>query len=124
MAIRLSPTKQRAVAAALEYVLEDRGSGICASPWGKHVAPGIFELRISHTEAQIRTIVGQRLPPGHKVEPEDMLIRIFCHAYGDRVILLLAGYDKGEHPQSRYQQEQIALAAKRLKDFKRRRKAG
>lgn len=120
---RLTPTKQRAVAAALQYVLEVDGPKVCATSLGKHVAPGIFELRISRMEEQIRGMLGDRVPSGHKVDPERILIRIFCHAYGDRVVLLLAGYDKAEHPQSNYQQRQIEVAKKRLKDFRRRHQA-
>ncbi len=93
---------------------------MCVTSLGKHVAPGIFELRISHAEGQIRAMVGDRTPTGHKVVPERILIRIFCHAYGHRIILLLAGYDKAEHPQSRYQQRLVEVAKKRLRDFQRR----
>ena len=121
---RLTPIKQRAVAAALQYVLEVEGPGVCASPLGKRVAQGIFELRISHTEEQLRGMMGDRTPPGHKVNPERMLLRIFCHAHGDHIVLLLAAYDKAEHPQSNYQQRQIEVAKKRLRDFQNRQKGG
>jgi len=121
---RLSPAKQRAVLAALQEVLEVDGPEVCASPWGRHVAPGIFEVRIGHTAEQIMGMRGERLPAGHKVEPEPILLRIFCHAYGDRVVLLLAGYDKGDHPKPTYQQRQIQVAKKRLRDFQRRKRAG
>ena len=49
------------------------------------------------------------------LEPAKILLRVFCHAHGDRIILLLAGYDKGERPNARYQQAQIGLARSRLK---------
>jgi hypothetical protein len=42
---------------------------------------------------------------------------VFCHAYGDRVILLLGGYDKGRDPSSRRQEREIALARSRLTDW-------
>jgi putative component of toxin-antitoxin plasmid stabilization module len=47
-----------------------------------------------------------------------ILLRVFCHAHGDRIILLLGGYDKGERPSARHQQAQIELARTRLKDWK------
>jgi hypothetical protein len=53
-----------------------------------------------------------------------MLLRVFCHAYGNRVVLLLAGYDKGEQPSARWQSAEIALARKRLKDWQQRRQGG
>lgn len=42
----------------------------------------------------------------------------FCHAYGDKVVLLLNGYDKGEDPSGRRQQREIRLARKRLEEFR------
>jgi hypothetical protein len=47
-------------------------------------------------------------------------LRAFCHAHGDRIVLLLAGYDKGERPSACHQQEQIELAKTRLKTWKAR----
>jgi len=52
-----------------------------------------------------------------------ILLRVFCHAHGDRIILLLGGYDKGERPAPRQQQEQIAVARLRLKAWKARHRA-
>ena len=121
---KLSPTKQRAVVAALQYVLEVDGPKVCATSMGKHVAPGIFELRIGHSVEQLQSMFGARVPGGHKVDPERILIRIFCHAHGDRIVLLLAGYDKAEHPQSGYQQRQIEVTKKRLRDVRGRRMFG
>jgi len=42
---------------------------------------------------------------------------VFCHAHGDRLILLLAAYDKGENPSPRRQNTEIALARARLRDW-------
>jgi hypothetical protein len=58
---------------------------------------------------------------------KDVLLRIFCHAYGDRVVLLLGGYDKGVAPSSRQQAKEIETARSRLRSFQlrlKRRKAG
>ena len=49
-----------------------------------------------------------------------ILLRVFCHAHGDRVILLVGGYDKGEHPSPRRQNAEIELARTRLRDWQRR----
>ena len=38
------------------------------------------------------------------------IFRIFCHAYGKRVVLLLGGYDKGAAPGGRRQQREIETA--------------
>jgi len=53
-------------------------------------------------------------------ETAKILLRVFCHAYGDRIVLLLGGYDKGERPSARHQQAQIELAKTRLKTWKAR----
>jgi len=45
---------------------------------------------------------------------------VFCHAYGNRVVLLLGGYDKGADPSPRRQNEEIALTRARLGDWRRR----
>jgi hypothetical protein len=45
---------------------------------------------------------------------------VFCHAHGDRLVLLLAAYDKGEDPSPRRQNAEIALARERLRDWQRR----
>ena len=49
-----------------------------------------------------------------------ILPRVFCHAYGERIVLLLGGYDKGADPGRRKQQREIARARARLDDFLRR----
>lgn len=40
--------------------------------------------------------------------------RLFCHAHGDRLILLLGAYDKGEDVSKKRQQDEIATAKSRL----------
>jgi hypothetical protein len=42
------------------------------------------------------------------------VLRVFCHAHGDRKILVLHGYDKGKSPSSRRQQREIEVARSRL----------
>jgi hypothetical protein len=54
--------------------------------------------------------------------PEAVLLRVFVHFYGDKVILLLGGYDKGANPKPRRQQREIAEARRLLAQFKDRRR--
>ena len=49
-----------------------------------------------------------------------LLLRVFCHAYGDRITLLLGGYDKGEDPSEKRQERAIAEARRRLEAWRRR----
>ena len=51
---------------------------------------------------------------------QKVLLRVFVHFHGDRVVLLLAGYDKGDDPKERRQQREINDARKLLAEFKER----
>ena len=116
----LDATKRLAMIAAIEQVLAKQGIGVCKSSWGKMLGGGLFEFRVRHTAAEIRHMFGGDPPAGpadKEGPPGKVLLRAFCHAYGDRVILLLGGYDKGESPSSKRQQKEIETARKRLKAF-------
>jgi hypothetical protein len=52
-----------------------------------------------------------------------VLLRAFCHAHGDKVVLLLGGYDKGRDPSAKRQQREIATARKLLRAFQAAQKA-
>lgn len=45
---------------------------------------------------------------------------LFVHFYGQKVVLLLHGYDKAGNDGTRNQQREISLARKRLKEWRRR----
>lgn len=49
---------------------------------------------------------------------ERVLLRVFVHFHGDKKILLLGGYDKGQHPQPRRQEREIARNRKYLREFR------
>ncbi|MGH7765561.1 MAG: type II toxin-antitoxin system RelE/ParE family toxin [Candidatus Dormibacteraceae bacterium] len=73
-----------------------KASRYAARGSGRQLGGGLFEFRL---------------------RDRPLLARVFCHAYGDRVVLLLAGYDKGRDPSSRRQEREIALARSRLSDW-------
>lgn len=105
-----------------ENYLGEFGLDICQTEHGKHLGKGLFELRIRHDEHVIRGKSGAG--PGKRGE---VLLRIFCHAYGQRVMLLLGGYDKGKDASSRRQSREIEVARQRLRSFElreKRRRAG
>lgn len=56
--------------------------------------------------------------PEAEGKPEKVLLRLFVHFYGDKVILLLGGYDKGEDPKGWRQQREISQARRLLTQFK------
>jgi len=47
-----------------------------------------------------------------------ILLRVFFHAHGKRLILLLSGYDKGSRPSARHQQREIERARAYLKEWR------
>lgn len=49
-----------------------------------------------------------------------ILLRLFVHFYGEKVVLLLHGYDKAGNDSQRNQEREINLARKRLKEWKAR----
>lgn len=104
--------------AALRYLLATEGIGICASEYGRHLGHGLFELRIRHDGQTILKKAGLPIPAG--TPRADVLLRVFCHATGERVILLLGGYDKGGEPSPRRQAREIEVARRRLADYRRR----
>jgi hypothetical protein len=99
----LGPTKRRALGQAMHEVLQFHGVQVVGErSWGRQLGEGLFEFRVDRT-----------VKPGDKVA-EKIVLRVFCHAHGDRKILVLHGYDKGKSPSSRRQQREIETARSRL----------
>jgi phage-related protein len=99
----LSPTKRRALGMAMNEVLQRHGVQVVGErSWGRQLGQGLFEFRVDRT-----------VKPGDDVA-EKIVLRVFCHAYGDRKVLILHGYDKGRSPASRRQQREIEIARSRL----------
>lgn len=111
----LTNVELAALLSALEHVLSRRGVGVCGTEWGKQLGGGLFEFRIRHTASEIARMHGGPVEGGKPAGK--VLLRVFCHAYGAKVVLLLNGYDKGADPSERRQQREIALARKRLTRF-------
>ena len=118
----LTPAQRRAMGVAMREVLEEMGVGVCETEFGRQLGGGLFEFRLRQNAEEVLRRVGKE---PHRAEPkgERILLRVFCHAYGDRVVLLLGGYDKGRDPKGRRQQREIDTARGRLADFRRRRQA-
>jgi hypothetical protein len=112
----LSFTKRAALGNAMREILEVHGVQVCKTEWGKHLGQSVFEFRLRMVGSQV---VNEGWAPEAKVDvTEQILLRVLCHAYGDKIVLLLAGYDKGEEPSSKRQQRELALARQRLKEHK------
>ena len=120
----LDASKRRALVLALEYVLGEHGVGVCGTEFGRHLGQGLFEFRLRHDEVALR----RRLrPPALSLDQSparsSVLLRVFCHAYGSRIVLLLGGYDKGRDASRKRQRHEIDVARRRLADFQARRRA-
>jgi phage-related protein len=119
---RLTPHKRRAIGVAMFEILQHEGPDVVGTNFGRGLGGGLFEFRLDQDAAQVLARKGKRARP--ETAGTAILLRVFCHAHGDRIVLLLAGYDKGERPSTRHQQAQIALARARLRDWRDRRNQG
>jgi phage-related protein len=103
----LSPTKRRALGLAMHEVLQLHGVQIVGEKsWGRQLGEGLFEFRVDRT-----------VKPDDEIA-EKIALRVFCHAHGDRKILVLHGYDKGKSSSSSRQQREIETARSRLASWR------
>jgi hypothetical protein len=117
----LSDFKFVALDAAIHHVLAVRGIGLMHTEWMRALGRGLHEFRVRHDGDEIARMFSVEARPA-LARPEKVLIRVFVHFYGDRIVLLLGGYDKGRYPQKKRQQREIARARKLLRQFKHRRR--
>jgi len=96
---KVSVSTRRVLGTALREILQEQGMGVCGTAFGRQLGGGLFEFRLRES---------------------NLLVRAFCHAYGDKVILLLAAYDKNQDPSAKRQQKEIELARRRLTDWQQR----
>jgi hypothetical protein len=115
----LSPVKAAAVIAAIEQVLEPRGLQLAGTSWLKPLGGGLHEFRIRHTADEIARMFAAAgvttRPPG-----ESVLLRMFVHFHGPKIVLLLGAYDKGRDSNLRRQHREIEAARARLAEWKQR----
>ena len=101
----LSVRQRRALGYAVYRLLQRYGVGVCDTELGRQLGGGLFEFRL-----RLRA----------HADGESALLRVFCHAAADRVILLLGGYDKGKDAGRRRQDHEIKVARRRLSEHLRR----
>jgi hypothetical protein len=105
------------------YILARKGPNVCETEFGKALGSGLFEFRLRHSESEI--LARARPDLAAKVEQaiaegEKILLRVFFYPFGDKILLLLGGYDKGDQPKKSYQDQQIRQARAELKKWKKR----
>ncbi|MBF4574189.1 hypothetical protein ITJ64_16895 [Herbiconiux sp. VKM Ac-1786] len=70
----------------------------------------------------LRAILGSAgLPVSRAGADRRVLLRVFCTFYGDRIVLLHHGYDKGADPSERRQNREIARARRLHEEWRRSR---
>lgn len=118
----LTPRKRRALGTAMNNVLQELGIEVCGTEFGRQLGKGLFEFRLRGAD------LAKAVPAAGVLDGAEakMLLRVFCHAHGNKLILLVGGYDKGEDASAKRQNKEIAVARRRLKDWQnlQRRKPG
>jgi hypothetical protein len=122
----LSATQRRAIGVALHEILGYEGVGVCQTEFGKALGGGLYEFRLRHDADEILARKGslRRVADKLRGRSERILLRVFFHPHGDKLVLLLGGYDKGRYPSAKRQQQEIAAARKRLQDWRERQARG
>lgn len=115
----LSDQKAQAVFVALRELLAVNGIGLASSSWLKALGGGLYEFRIRHTKTQIEQMY-KAANKNLDARAEPILLRVFVTFDGKKVIVLLGAYDKGKNDKQSFQQAQIEVARKRLRDWNRR----
>lgn len=111
----LDDSKVEALQAALEEVLAVNGSALIGTKWMHKVVngDGVYEFRIDNDEGQIQARTGTSDPDVDDDTAVDVLVRVFFIFDGQRVILLLSAYDKGEDDSAKRQNREIEEAKRR-----------
>lgn len=115
----LSRVKRAAIGVALNEVLEYLGPNVVGTDYGKNLGEGLFEFRLDQDAEEILKKKGKSARP----EPDaKILLRVFFHPHGKKLLLLLSGYDKAEHDKKSFQNARIEEARKLLTRWKERQK--
>jgi hypothetical protein len=114
--------KRRAIGVALNEFLRHLGPDVVHTDFGKSLGRGLYEFRVDQDAEQILRKAGKS--PRAELETGKILLRVFFHPHGKKLVLLLSGYDKGERTSRAHQNAQIEEARRLLKHWKERAKTG
>lgn len=108
-----------ALGSAMDGLLQQTGPelALLRPQYCSSLGGGLFEFRLEDVSEDMLRHLGKKTRPAVLRVPVKVLFRVFFHPHGNRVLLLLAGYDKAKHPSRTYQDKQIKLARKRLADW-------
>ncbi|WP_375003279.1 hypothetical protein [Aeromicrobium sp. CTD01-1L150] len=113
----LGEVEFEALATAIEEILEKDGLALASTPWLKALGRGLHEFRVRHDAATIKALYFDS-GASKQAKPAKILLRLFVHFHGQKVILLLHGYDKGRDNSLRRQNKEIEVARKRLRAWR------
>lgn len=116
----LPGAKRRAIGVAINEFLRYLGPDVVRTDFGKSLGEGLYEFRVDQDAEQVLRKAGKNAKP----EPErvKILLRVFFHPHGNKLLLLLSGYDKAEHSSKHHQNAQIEEARRLLRHWKERQK--
>ena len=109
----LTDAEFMALRAGIIRVLEVHGIGLASTPWLKALGDGLHEFRVRHDASTIEGLAGYEPAEGLPTQRK-ILLRLFVHFHGNKVVLLVHGYDKGSDDSPRQQGKEIQEARKRL----------
>jgi len=106
----------------LDGLLQQSGPLLCVlrPQYASSLGGGLFEFRFQDLTENLLRQLGKKARRKLLEAQQKALFRVFFHPYGDRVLLLLGGYDKAKHSSPTYQNAQIQIARKRLADWQAR----
>ena len=110
---KLGNVEREAILTATELVLAERGTDVCQTEFGKNLGKGLYEFRLRWTAAEVRSKIA-RVSDAAAEKSGKILLRVFFCTSGNKLILLLNGYDKARAPTDKRQQTEIAKARKLL----------
>lgn len=110
----LDPFETELLDLCILKILAREGHNVCATNWGKSLGAGLYEFRINRSLAILRQEFGIKDSIESGAE-NSKLMRVFFSVEGQKIILLLCGYDKGKDPSRKRQQKIIKTARKLLK---------
>jgi hypothetical protein len=113
----LNPYETELLDLCVEQILARAGINVCETNWGKALGAGLFEFRISRSLRALANHLEIELPKDLKGD-QTKLFRVFFTVEGQKIIVLLSGYDKGRAPSKKRQQKMIEDARRLLKRHK------
>ncbi len=101
---------------SVEEILRRQGNNVCNSlKFGRSLRGGLYEFKISKSLSSLVKDLGISHPLTDQGK-KSVLLRVFFAVEGEKVLILLAGYDKKKDDSSKRQNKEITYARKLLRE--------